>query len=346
MDGTQGEAAPKHRWELYKLLAEPARLRLMALAAEEELAVGELAELLGEVQPTVSRHVAALRQAGVLGVRRQGTWTLVRMTTRSTDDAVVADALQTGRALCERDGSLTRVSDVIRSRESSTREFFSRPGRSGAQAGPPSELAAYLAALAPLIASRSLAVDAGTGDGRLLEVLAPLFEHVVAVDRSAAQLAIAAERMDVRGFDNVQLVEDELDGQRVRAAVDARGGADVVFAARVLHHAPRPGEALRSFARLARPGGSVVVLDYERHEDEALRAQQADLWLGFETSELRQLASDAGLEDIRITKIPGAWCGHGADRHVPWQVMTARAVAHNEILSRATKTRTHNGAKK
>ena len=48
------------RWELYRVLAEPVRLRLLALAAEEELAIGELAGLLSESQPNVSRHVAPL----------------------------------------------------------------------------------------------------------------------------------------------------------------------------------------------------------------------------------------------------------------------------------------------
>ncbi len=352
MEGSSADAgAPKARWELYRLLAEPARLRLMALAAEEELAVGELAELLGEVQPTVSRHVAALRQAGVVGVRRQGTWTLVRLASGARADAVVADALATGRTLCDRDGSLGRVADVIRARESTTREFFARPGRNGAQPGPPSELAAYLAALAPFIPERALAVDAGTGDGRLLEVLAPLYERVVAVDRSAAQLAIAADRVAQRNFDNVDLIEDELDGALVKKAVRhrAKRGADAVFAARVLHHAPRPAETLRAIAGLARPGGALVVIEYERHEDEAMRAQQADLWLGFEPAELKKMARAAGADDVRVTKVPGAWCGAGADRHVPWMVMTARvgdapARDDDDTTRSAAKARAQHGA--
>ena len=64
MNDTRG--ASLARWELYRLLSEPVRLRVLALAAEEELAIGELAELLGESQPNVSRHAAPLRQAGAL----------------------------------------------------------------------------------------------------------------------------------------------------------------------------------------------------------------------------------------------------------------------------------------
>ena len=60
------------RWELYRVLSEPVRLRLLALVAEEELAIGEIAELLGESQPNVSRHVAPLKQLGLVVLRRQG----------------------------------------------------------------------------------------------------------------------------------------------------------------------------------------------------------------------------------------------------------------------------------
>lgn len=310
------------RWELYRCLGEPARLRLMALAAEEELAVGELAELLGESQPNVSRHLGPLRQAGVVSVRRQGNWTLVRLAEGATADAVLSDALSTGRSLCERDGSLGRVAEVVRARDRGTREFFARAGRTGAQPGPPTELAAYLFALRGLVTQRALAVDAGTGDGRLLEVLAPLFSHVVAVDRSGAQLAAAAERVAQRGFGNVDLVEGALDDAAVRKAVRrrAKDGADLVLAARVLHHAPKPAEVVRQLVGLGRPGAMVVVLDYARHEDEALRAHQADLWLGFEPDELAGLLRDAGVAHAAVTPVPAAWCGHGPDRHLPWLI--------------------------
>jgi DNA-binding transcriptional ArsR family regulator len=69
------EVSSSQRWELYRVLAEPARLRLLALAADEELGIGEPAELLGESQPNVSRQAAALR-AGLLRDRRVGTRTV------------------------------------------------------------------------------------------------------------------------------------------------------------------------------------------------------------------------------------------------------------------------------
>jgi ArsR family transcriptional regulator len=309
------------RWELYRVLAEPLRLRLLALAAEEELSIGELAEVLGESQPNVSRHATALRQAGLLADRREGTRTLVRLATGASGDAVVADALASGRALCDKDGSLLRVAKVLRDREAAAHEFFARPSK-GRVEGPPAEMGAYLAAIAPLLPRRALALDAGTGDGRLLEVLAPVFDRVVGVDRSEAQLALARERIGARGFDNVTLVQGELESKELRKALGT-AGADVVFASRVLHHAPVPGKVIAQLASLCAAGGALVVLDYARHDDESMR-EQADAWLGFEPAELRRFARAAGLEEMRVTKIPSPLCGDGPDRHLPWQVMVAK----------------------
>src|SRR3954470_16940244 len=179
--------AAASRWELYRLLADPVRPRLLALTSTEELAVGELAELLREGQPKISRHAAALRDAGLLAARKQGTWTLLRLAPGAGEDPVVADAVRAGLTSCRTDGTLARIEEVLLARDQATREFFARGGRP-ARSGPPLELGAYLAALGPLLPHRRLAIDIGTGDGPLLEVLAPIFERVIALDRSDAQL--------------------------------------------------------------------------------------------------------------------------------------------------------------
>jgi ubiquinone/menaquinone biosynthesis C-methylase UbiE len=179
---------------------------------------------------------------------------------------------------------------------------------------------------------RALALDAGTGDGRLLEVLAPMFEHVVAVDRSEAQLSRARERASARGLGNVTFVHAGLDDPELRSALargpgrGAEAGADAVFASRVLHHAPQPTKAVAQLASLCAPGGVVVVIDYERHDDESMR-QQADVWLGFEPAELRRFARTAKLDDVRVLAIPSFLCGDGPDKHLSWQALVARKPA-------------------
>lgn len=317
--------AASRRWELYRLLSEPLRLRLLALASAEELAIGELAELLMESQPNVSKHAKALREAGLLRMRKQGRWAFLQLNDGVASDPVVGDALDAGRALCQDDGSLERVPQIVAARDAAAREFFGQHGGgSESDASQLRELPAYLSALAPLVSPRRLAVDAGTGDGSLLDVLAPVFQTVVAIDRAEPQLERARRRLAERGYDNVELLAGELDAPALRDRVEALGGADAVFASRVLHHAPKPVDALRSLAALARPGGAVIVIDYASHQDERLREQQADLWLGFTEAELEDLARGAGLVDPNVNHIPSARCGDGPDGHLDWQVLAAR----------------------
>lgn len=313
-----------NRLELYRVLAEPMRLRLLAAAAEEELSIGELAELFGEGQPNVSRHLAPLRRLGLLSERKEGTRVLVRLSEAVRDDAVVSDALQSGRALCERDGVLNAIASLVRRRDAAAREFFARAQTSDETPSPPDELGAYLVALGALLPRRSLAVDVGTGEGRLLDVLCPLFDRVVALDREPAQLQRARVRAEHRGYTNLELLAGDLHERDVLSRVQLAGPADAVFASRVLHHAPRPAEAVAQLAALAQVGGSVLIIDYAAHDDERMRETQADVWLGFEPEELVRYARAAGLEDVRVQEIPKIFRGVGPDRHLTWQICSAR----------------------
>jgi ArsR family transcriptional regulator len=204
------------------------------------------------------------------------------------------------------------------------------------------ETGAHLFALGALLPQRSIAVDAGTGDGRLLDVLAPAYEQVIAIDRSEVQLARARSRVAARGFSNVTVLAGEIDSPPLRRALtrsggrEARWGADAVFASRVLHHSPQPARAVAQLASLCAEGGHLVVIDYARHDDERMR-DQADAWLGFDPAELRRFARAAGLEEPRVTNIAPNLRGDGPDHHLPWQVLIAtKPVTHETRGSRTS----------
>ncbi len=321
--------AESPRWELYRLLSEPSRLRLIGLTSEDELTIGELAELTGEAQPNVSKHLKQLREAGLVIVRRQGTRALARLTPDLDGDPLLTDAVQAGRKLCIEDGSLARVAQVIRARDERTRAFFAQPADHTATP-PVAEWSAYLTALRALMPRRGLAVDMGTGDGALVELLAPLFDRVIAVDRSEEQLKTAARRLSSRRYDHVELIQADYEDPCVLSRVQELGGADAVLAVRLLHHAPRPQKLISLLASLARPGGRVLVIDYCAHQDERMHDRQADLWLGFESGELVGFAVAAGLIEPEVFVIPAARYGPGPDAHLQWQVLAAQRDPNQE----------------
>jgi SAM-dependent methyltransferase len=315
------------RVDLYRALSDAGRLRLLALCSEEELTVSELSSVTGESQPQVSKKAAALRGLSLLAARKEGTRSFLR--TRPTSDPVVLDALREGKRMCLEEGRLIRVQEVVRAREASSVAFFEGEESAARDSAPVAERAAegpflsHLAALGSLFGSRSLAVDVGSGEGHTLDVLAPIYDRVMAVDRSRARLARAATRVQDRGFANVSLVHGQFDDIAVIEEVDRAGGADLVFAGRVLHHAARPQHAVNAFARLLKPGGKLAILEYAPHDDEGMRESQADVWLGFSQAELRSLCDDAGLAVTDQQPILRALHPTGADAHLSWHTTLA-----------------------
>lgn len=299
------------RAELFRLLGDEDRLRLLALCSEEELTVGELAQLLGESQPQVTKKTQPLREAGLLASRRDGTRTLLKTEHRGQDevanasDPVIAAALAEGRTLCAKDGSLAKIPRVIAAREEVSRRLFDEAQDAKPAPAIDSTLLSWLPLLAPLLPGRALAVDIGTGEGTLLPLLSPLFDRVIAVDRSAARLARAAANIASWDLPNVRLREGAVDDSALaeevgRVSHDRHDhGADLVVMARVLVHASRPQDVITSATRLVRPGGHLVVIDYVPHDDESLR-EQGHVWLGFEPDKLRTWLQAAHLTSVAV----------------------------------------------
>lgn len=294
------------RVDLFRLLGDEDRLRLLALCAEEELTVGELASLLGESQPQITKKSQPLREVGLLSARRDGTRTLLR--SHLDADVIIDAALAEGRALCSKDGSLAKVAAIVAAREELSRRFFDGIGLADAPVETDvapradAELLGWLPLFAPLLPGRALAIDVGTGEGTLLPLLSPLYERVIAVDRSPARLARCAARISSLGLPNVRLREGDVEDAGLAEEIGQRGGADLVVMARVLHHAARPQDAITAATRLLRPGGHLIVVDYLPHDDESMR-EQGDVWLGFEPAKLRTWFDSAALAAITVSPL-------------------------------------------
>jgi DNA-binding transcriptional ArsR family regulator len=291
------------RADLFRLLGDEDRLRLLALCSEEELTVGELAALLGESQPQVTKKSQPLREVGLVASRRDGNRTLLR--SQPATDPVIEAALEEGRLLCTKDGSLSRIAGIVAQREELSKRFFEEvPGEVDPIIAP-HELVRWLPMFAPLLPGRDLAIDLGTGDGALLPILSALYTRVIAVDRSASRLARCSARIAAWGLPNVRLREGDADDAGVLAEVDQRSGADLVVMARLLRYASRPQEVIASATRMLRPGAHLAIVDHVAHDDETMR-EQGHVWLGFEPAKLRTWIDAAGLDVITVAPMPGS----------------------------------------
>ena len=282
-----------------KVLGDLSRLRLLRLLRREELNVSELTGILGLSQSGVSRHLKLLRDAGLVDERREGGWAYFHM--HPADDGMAGrllDALSFEiESAPDLEGDLARLEQALRMRRErssapySEREGLPIPGRSWR---------AWARALLSLVPPITVA-DIGCGEATLAIELARGAREVVAVDRSPEVLARARARLTQAGTTNVRLVEGELESIPLSSET-----FDLALLSQALHHAASPPAAIREAARILRPGGMLLVLDLEPHDEEWVREKLGDLWLGFSAARLREMFEHAGLVGVEHEVVPRA----------------------------------------
>jgi ArsR family transcriptional regulator len=312
--------------EVFKALADPTRLRILRLLFDgTELHVNELVEVLELPQPTVSRHLAVLLRAGLVVRRRDGMWTFYSSsaTSDAVGDQALASALRSRlRAEADGHGDRPRLEACLEARLRQSGEFYARvaPTWDRLRAGLDAE-GLHAQVLGGLLPGSLDLLDAGTGTGALLPVLAPAARRLFGIDRSPEMLLEARRRAAAEGLRNVALLRADL--ERLPFRDESLDGACSVLA---LHHASRPAAAILELARVVRPGGHVVVSDLAEHGEEWMRDELAHLWLGFPPQRVAGWFEDAGLRDVRAGSIRRRRSGGGAAPDL-WVVRGRRAGA-------------------
>ncbi len=289
--------------KIFRTLSDPTRVRILALLAREELAVQELMDVLGMAQSRVSRHLAILREAGLLQDRRDGTYVFYRFASpaggpwRSAWELVLG-ALG-GDPTARRDAAA--LARVLEARAARSRSFFDAVGPEwDALRKVFDDDVLRARAIGRLIEPDQTVVDVGTGTGILAAELRRLGPRVIAVDHSARMLEAARAKLAAQGIEGVELRRGE-----AGALPLADAEADAALAHMVLHYLPSPGEAIREMARVVKPGGSVVAVDFVTHDHEWMRHELGVAWLGFGADEVRAWFADAGLGPLVYEEFEG-----------------------------------------
>jgi ArsR family transcriptional regulator len=286
-----------------KALADPCRLRLTAVLLAGEFTVQELTRIMGMGQSRISRHLKILSEAGVLAVKRQGTWSYYRAGEGSSFFAGIRPAFEREmKALPQRSEDLAAVAAVLEERRRRSQEFFDCHARQWDDlARTLLPLPEYRRRLLELLPEGVTVLEIGIGTGGLLTELADRASQVIGVDHSPAMLEEARRRLTAAAITGVELRLGEMSHLPLP---DASVGC--VVANMVLHHAANPAQVLSEIRRVLARGGSLLLADLARHEREAAREQLADQWLGFEEAELAGWLKAAGFAEVAIERITAA----------------------------------------
>ncbi|MFN2098875.1 ArsR/SmtB family transcription factor [Altererythrobacter sp. MF3-039] len=286
---------------IIRALADPTRLRVMRLLGAMELAVGELAQVLGQSQPRVSRHVSILCDAELAERRREGSWVFLRSLASGASAQPLGEAVDRLLAIAEREDATfakdcaadrRKLAAIRANRQEGAEQYFARHAEEWdnlRQLHSPDRLVEkeLVAALGNVSLGRLL--DIGTGTGRMAELFAAEADHVVALDNSLDMLRVARAKLQHLPADAVEIVQ----GDFSELPFNARS-FDTILLHQVLHFAQNPAGVLAEAARVTEPGGRIAIVDFAAHDREELRTRHAHARLGFADDVMRDLLVDAG----------------------------------------------------
>ena len=268
------------------LLGDESRIRLCALLRERELSVTDLVRVTGISQSGVSTHLARLREGGFVRDRRDGQrsfYALAQGSLHGAARAVLDEATSSADPTLE--GDRRRLSALDAERRGALPESFVgemerhySPGRTW------QSLAVGLSALLRL----GDVLDVGSGDGAAAGYLAPYCRSLTCIDTNHRMIEAARERLG--RFRNVRAQEADAHELPFRAA-----SFDAILLFHTLTYATKPQRVIEECARVLRPGGRIVVLTLDAHDQRDVTAPYGELHPGFTPRALKGLLTRAGL---------------------------------------------------
>jgi len=272
-----------------RVLADPTRVRLLALLEREELTVAELSAVTRLAQPRVSTHLAKLKEADLVRDRRAGVSAYYRFNEDNLEAAERAlwDALRSGTddPLLRQDAD--RLTEVLASRSADQNWADSVAGDMERHYSPGRTWEALARAALPMLAPGDV-LDVASGDGVLAELLAPHAKRYICIDSSSKVVLAASERL--RKLDHVEVRE----GDMQQLPFD-KPQFDLVLMMHALTYAEKPALAIAEAARVLRRNGQLLLTCLAKHEHKAAVTPYGHVNLGFSEKELRKYAEKAGL---------------------------------------------------
>jgi ubiquinone/menaquinone biosynthesis C-methylase UbiE len=280
-----------------KAAGEETRIRILALFKGGELTVTELATIMRQSQPRISRHLRLLCEAGLLERHREGTWIFYRLADLGEQADLVNSIMNYipyQDQILQHDQK--RLEEVKKTRDLKAASYFQENAANWDKIRslyvPERQVEDYLLEITNNLEIETL-LDVGTGTGRMLKLFSPHTKQGIGIDLSHEMLGVARSHLENNAITNMQIRHGDMYDL---ALMD--GSMDLVLFHQVLHFADDPLAAIRETARILRPDGIVIVIDFLPHKNEKLREEHAHRRLGFSEEEIGEWCR---ITDLKIT---------------------------------------------
>ncbi|RJP82027.1 MAG: methyltransferase domain-containing protein [Desulfobacteraceae bacterium] len=275
----------------FKALSDATRIRLVNTLIHHELSVNEIVALMNMGQSGISRHLKILTDAEILKCRRDGVWAFYSVSDRPGTRKLIESIqyLFHEDPFLEKD--LEKASRLIEDRSIRTMHFFNTIATDWDLLK--KEILGRFdlnRAIAEKMEPCTTAVDLGCGTGELLLHIRQKAKKVIGVDSSAQMLEQTRKRFPKdNGVPDLRL--GELEHLPLRD-----GEAELAIISMVLHHMSAPALAIAETCRILKPGGTLIIADLNKHNNETMRQSYGDRWLGFHPDEIQNFLNTAGFQ--------------------------------------------------
>lgn len=285
-----------------KAAAESSRLRILVLLSRGDLTVTDLTEIMNQSQPRVSRHLKLLLEAALIERYQEGSWAYFRLSDLEGARQFIlglVSRVDTADPQIERD--LERLTAVKQRRRDRAAEYFRANAESWDKIrslhAPDRDVEAQIVKMASGKTIQTL-LDLGTGTGRILELLADQYRRGIGIDLSREMLAVARSNLEQAGVTNAQVRHGD-----VYAPPVDRDSFDLVTIHQVLHYLDDPALVIREAARVLRPAGRLLIVDFAPHAHDFLRNEHAHVRLGFSDAQITDWVTAAGLQMLETDAV-------------------------------------------
>jgi len=286
-----------------KAVGEETRLRILKLLIKSELNVQDIATILGQSQPRVSRHLKLLDESGLIKRSREGNWVYCKLK-QDTDLIKLIDFV--GNDGFDNDETikldLMRLNELKNKRQLASVDYFNHIAHDWDEISKlhinSDQIEKNIIDILKDRNSYKKIIDFGTGTGRMLEILNNYYKEAIGIDNNRHMLSMARSRIE-----SLELKNCEIRYSDITKTLFNSNSIDLVLIHQVLHYFDNPHDVINEASRLLKVNGEVLIIDFSSHSIELLRNKYSHRRLGFTSDQMNELLKKNNIKVIEFREL-------------------------------------------